>query len=476
MTIRRIGHLLVLSWIMISACKTGPSSITITHQELANHILADASLQTVERMARELLGKGFEAGGGYTQVWIRDMNTFIETSCEVYDQKEIRRHLLTFYYLQQKNGEIVDGFVPKGISDHHAVNHYTSSADSQHEGFKNTVKTDQETSLIQAVGKYIRKTGDRSILDAVVDHKTVRSRMAWSIGYILQNRYSPRYGLITGATTQDWGDVQPEDSPGVLVNEKTHWSCEIYNNAMFILALDTMIEFSATPGEKQKWMQLKDRISHNIRKHLWESRRHKFLPHLYLNGSPFPANFDESTMYFHGGTAVAIEAGLLSKDEIAVVNRQMLENVRLSGAASIGLTIYPPYPKGFFKNLKTSVPYTYQNGGDWTWFGGRMIQQLVSNGFVQEAYDEIRPMTNRVLTNKGFYEWYTRKRFTIEIKQDGVRWYGAGGKPDGSNDFRGEAGVLAKAIRLLREWAIKETRQRKLQVLLMVQPDSVSGS
>ena len=161
MVIRRIGLLLVLSWIMISACKTGPSSVAKTHQELANHILADTSLQTVERMARELLGKGFDAGGGYTQVWIRDLNTFIETSCEVYDQKEIRRHLLTFYYLQQKNGEIVDGFVPKGVSDRHDAGLYTSSADSHHEGFKNTVKTDQETSLIQAVGKYIRKTGDQ---------------------------------------------------------------------------------------------------------------------------------------------------------------------------------------------------------------------------------------------------------------------------------------------------------------------------
>jgi hypothetical protein len=343
-------------------------------------------------------------------------------------------------------------------------------------GFKNTVKSDQETSLIQAVGKYVRKTADRSILDAVVDRKTVRRRMAWSIEYLLQNRYSPRFGLIIGATTQDWGDVQPEDSSGVRVNEKTHWSCEIYNNAMFILALDTMIEFSATPGEKQKWMQLQERISHNIRKYLWDSRRNKFLPHLYLNGSPFPGDFDESIMHFHGGTAVAIEAGLLSRDEIAAVNRQMLENVRLSSAPSIGLTIYPPYPKGFFKNQQTSAPYTYQNGGDWTWFGGRMIQQLVANGFVQEAYDEIRPMINRVLTNKGFYEWYSRKRYAIEIKWDGVRWYGAGGKPDGSNDFRGEAGVLAKAIRMLREWAIKETAQRKPQVLLMVQPDSVSGS
>ena len=28
------------------------------------------------------------------------------------------------------------------------------------------------------------------------------------------------------------------------------------------------------------------------------------------------------------------------------------------------------------------------------------------NGYVEEAYAEIRPMIDRVIRNKGFYEWY----------------------------------------------------------------------
>ena len=77
-------------------------------------------------------------------------------------------------------------------------------------------------------------------------------------------------------------------------------------------------------------------------------------------------------------------------------------------------------------------PYVYQNGGDWTWFGGRMIQQLVANGFIEEAYDEIRPMIDRVIKNQGFFEWY-----------------GMGGVPSGSGHFKGSAGVLAKAIEMM---------------------------
>ena len=83
-------------------------------------------------------------------------------------------------------------------------------------------------------------------------------------------------------------------------------------------------------------------------------------------------------------------------------------------------------------------PYVYQNGGDWTWFGARMIQQLIANGFEEEAYVEIRPMIDLVIKNKGFYEWYA-----------------VDGKAKGFAQFKGSAGTLAKAIQMLREWAEK---------------------
>ena len=46
-------------------------------------------------------------------------------------------------------------------------------------------------------------------------------------------------------------------------------------------------------------------------------------------------------------------------------------------------------------------------------------------------------MIDRVLKNKGFFEWYDVKT----------------GEPNGSGDFQGEAGVLYDVIRQLRAWA-----------------------
>lgn len=405
------------------------------NQELAEAIRNDQSFHQVDSMARAVIGQGLNAGSGYSQIWARDMNTFIETACEITDQKVLREAILLFFALQQPNDEMIDGYVLKPEFTWNDTCPYYSDAAPEHVGFKNTVETDQESSLIQIVGKYIRKTGDKSILQQDVAGRTVMNRMEGMVDYLLRERYNEEYGLLFGAMTADWGDVQPNDDFGCDFNELSSRAIDVYDNAMFIIALDYLKEMSEDEAAKTKWQNLRDKIAQNVRKHLWDDANKKFIPHIYLDPSPIPAGFDENKIHYHGGTTIAMEAGLLSKEEVGIVNAQMLENVRLSGMPSIGLTLYPTYPEGFFRG-GMSKPYNYQNGGDWTWFGGRTIQQLIAHGYVQEAYDEIRPMIDRVLQNKGFFEWY-----------------GMGNVPSGSGHFKGSAGTLAKAIEMFREWA-----------------------
>ncbi|ULT24332.1 hypothetical protein KUH03_35820 [Sphingobacterium sp. E70] len=45
-----------------------------------------------------------------------------------------------------------------------------------------------------------------------------------------------------GATTVDWGDVQPEHDWGVHLDESSHIALDIYDNAMFLIALDNYID------------------------------------------------------------------------------------------------------------------------------------------------------------------------------------------------------------------------------------------
>jgi hypothetical protein len=260
--------------------------------------------------------------------------------------------------------------------------------------------------------------------------------MELAMQYLLDERWSSKYGLIHGSTTADWGDVQHTHPWGVFITEDTKFCVDIYDNAMMLIALDNMMEL--LPQTKDKWQAIRDGIAENSMKVLWDEKNQKFIPHAYLNGSPYPDDFDENEIYYHGGTAIAIEAGLLNKEQIKTSLNKMLSNVKASGAGSIGLTLYPPYPEWAFEN-KGMYPYGYQNGGDWTWFGGRMIQQLARNGFVKEAYEQLIPMTDRVVKNDGFYEWYTIDN-----------------EPEGSGTFRGSAGVLYSAIEMLEKWSTQK--------------------
>jgi glycogen debranching enzyme len=365
-------------------------------------------------------------------VWIRDYNTFIELAAQVFEPSKLKEQLLVFFRMQGEDGNIIDGFTPRKDAEL-AYDYLYFESEPRYAGHKNTVETDQETSLVQTVYKYVQSTGDAGFLNEIVDGKSVAERLEWAMDFLMEHRFNEKYGLIWGATTTDWGDVQPEHDWGVFLTEDTHYALDIYDNAMFLIALDHMMEL--VPATRSKWEAIRKQVAQNVRTHLWDEQEKKFIPHIYLEDSPFPDDFDESKIYYHGGTAVAIEAGLLSPEEIVVSLEKMVANVKAAGAGSIGMTLYPPYPDGYFKNPSMHA-FGYQNGGDWTWFGARMIQQLVRYGFLEEAYTHLKPMVDRVQANDGFYEWYT-----------------VDNQPEGSGVFRGSAGVLYTAIVLLEEAA-----------------------
>ncbi|WP_298739594.1 hypothetical protein [uncultured Chitinophaga sp.] len=425
--------LVILHVICMSLCAQLSFSQT-GNDQLAATILADSRLDTIQARALRLL-TGFTAGTSYGEVWIRDFNTFINGSLQVHPPEKVKDMLLLFFKMQGPGGDIVDGMIDTAKASGGYKFRYSALAPGW-AAHKNTVETDQESSLIQAVKKYIDATGDRSILTIQIDGRSVLQRMETALDYLLRERWSPDYGLITGATTIDWGDVQPETGWGVAINDKTKWAIDIYDNAMFVLALQDLQAMLA-PGYKplKNWKNIENQVRADVRKHLWMKNAQKYLPHLYLNGSPFSPAFNEKEILYTGGTACAILAGFHTREEIAAINRQMVQAAGKEQHATIGITVYPPYPLKEFPNMK---PYLYQNAGDWTWFGGRMIQALIKNGFIKEACDELTPMIDRAIANKGFFEWYDVQT----------------GQPKGSGDFRGEAGVLYDVIQLLRQWAM----------------------
>lgn len=411
--------LAIAATLVLVSCGGGGASAPSAEAALAATIRNDTRLSQVRAKARQVVAKDLNAGSIYAAVFIRDLNTFIELAIEAQGAQTVRAQLRRFLEVQKDDGQIADAIASEGYL------------------IRGTVETDQESSMVQAVTQYVARTGDTAFLSEQVNGVPVLQRLENALMYVYTQRFSAAYGLVWGGTRADWGDIQPEDIPGTSLTPDSHPSISIYDNAMLSMALAGMQDLQRAAGrDPGPWGARQGELRAAVRAHLWTGTQ--FIPHLYLDrGSPFPQDFDESRMYFQGGTAVAIQAGILEPAELELSFARMIRNKVDSGSGSVGVTLYPAYPAGFFAyTYWMGAEYFYQNGGDWPWFGARIIQQMVAHGNARLAYQELGPMLDRVLRDDGFFEWYTRE-----------------GKGQGSAEYRGSAGQIAKAIDVLSQWA-----------------------
>jgi hypothetical protein len=386
--------------------------------------------------AESLLRSGSTAGTDYPEVWIRDLATFIDLALDSSDAEALRADLEGFFHFQGEDGSIVDGYLPKDAQGG-PYDFIFSPSRPQLKAHKNTVEADQETSLVQAVRIYVEKRGDGAFLQKEIAGRPVLERLEAALGWLMRERWSEAHGLVWNGTTIDWGDLQVEDPNGRCLNEASHPALGIYTNAMFLTALRDLSELCAIAGrDASRLEKLADQTADRIRRHLWDTDRKKFIPHVYLNGSPFPEDFDEASIYYHGGTACAIQADLLENAEILDAFHTMKANQQAAGARTIGITVWPPYQVPEAPHRLFRKPFHYQNAGDWPWFGGRMVLGLIRHGFHGEAYEALLPMLEMTDAGDDFNEWYFPD-----------------GTPGGAFEFRGAAGVLGLAMKRWRAWA-----------------------
>ena len=127
------------------------------NEELIKQIQTNEYFEFVKSKALEIVKTGFNAGDSYGEVWIRDYNTFIELSTEVFPEETLKENLRVFFRLQREDGNIIDGFIPKEKAKQSEGGYVYIFTDLEpnYAGHKNTVETDHETSLLQAVYKYV---------------------------------------------------------------------------------------------------------------------------------------------------------------------------------------------------------------------------------------------------------------------------------------------------------------------------------
>jgi len=412
------GAAAVLCTLCLTAAEPAPQTTTFRSNIAELRPLWHLVRSTLGRNRVSFAGKtgavsGYSAGSLYPQIWIRDLATII-LAAKYYDGREgLISGLEEILSFQKSDGGLPDWIDSRGTSD------------------KNTTETDQEASMILAAAETVgivgpdwlkKKVGGRDILD----------RLDTALGFVLDKRFDAGHGLVKGAHTADWGDVGLEDGDqsAIYTDRDTHWTCDIYDQAMFhgaALALAALLRTSERSERAEFWKARAEAVRQASERFLWQEDRGFYRVHIHLD--PLVHPFNEDDMFAMGGNAQAILSGLADLPKTGRIIQTALARQSAYRLPTIGAALLPPYPRGTFKHPMVDDPYEYQNGGLWDWFAGRLIRAMFDRGFSAEARTALIEIAKKNLASGGLHEWDAPD-----------------GSGRGSSSYSGSAGSLALAV------------------------------
>jgi hypothetical protein len=367
---------------------------------------------------------GFAAGSDYPQVWIRDTATFIAYAKLFYSFDELAPGIEMFMAHQGHQGDIVDWIDLSGKVD------------------KNTVETDQESSLVLAA--YQIATSNPKWLTKKINNKTILQRLDLALQWVWQHKRNKKYQLIYSGFTADWGDNENTypDQRATKLSPKSTLVFGIYTQAKYLQAIDALINMAqiqpapAIISKKriQQWQQRRRLIQKQAQKVLYLKDKGYYITHIVPTEDKEKYFKMESEMLPVGGNAEAILAGLMDKSQTQRFLHVLQQRRKEYKLRTVSFTLLPPYPEGFFPHHLLFHPWSYQNGGEWDWIGARVVKALLFKGFPKEALEYLLEIVKKNLANFCIYEWEDRQ-----------------GTGRGALFYVGAAGVIGDAIQQLNK-------------------------
>lgn len=388
--------------------------------------------------------RGFGAGSSYPQIWLRDSATIIPVSRYYYPLEYLTSWIEEHLAHQGGDGQLND-WIAAGEAEN-----FRTAAPRVREVYqgndastgkavvisadKNSTEADQETSAVDAAYQVFQITGSREWLNRNVNGQSLISRLDLSLEYLLKQRFDASHGLITNAFTADWGDVSPAypDQRAIYLDSRTPVVVGLYTNSLFYRAamqLAEMHEGNAGAERALYWRAKAAMIKANVNKHLWQEERGFYRLHILLTPQLLAGAIDDSDIFAMGGNAVAALYGVAEDEQAKRIFEAAEQRQRRYNLSTIGGTLLPPYPKGFFTHPAVSEEYSYQNGGQWDWFSGRFLLAEFERGYSVRAYRQLLEVAGKCARNNGLYEWDDRE-----------------GKARGSANYAGSAGALGAAV------------------------------
>jgi len=402
--------------------------------------LQDFFRPALEANRKELAGrtgavKAFGAGARYPQVWLRDSATVVPLARYHYPAEYLTSWIEEHLANQAPDGSL-DDWIAAG-----PVSAFAADAPRAREVFragatvlsadKNTVEADQESSAVLAVCEAFRITGDGGWLRKPVGGVSLLDRAGRALAFLAAQRFDARLGLVTSGFSADWGDVSPAhpDQRAIYLDDRTPLVAGLYTNARFVEAaecLGDLYQAGADAGAAKQWRDTAAAAKAAVNRGLWQQARGFYRMHLPLAAGGPP---DDSAVFATGGNATAILAGIADAARPRRIFAVADERRRRFAVSTISGTLLPPYRAGLFAHPILREPWTYQNGGQWDWFGARLVLAAFQRGESDRARRWLGALARKAQANGGLHEWHTR---------DGL------GR--GSPTYAGSAGTLAAAV------------------------------
>jgi len=402
--------------------------------------LQDLLRPTLEANRKEFAGRtgpvrGFGAGERYPQVWLRDSATLGPLVRYHYAAEYLTSWLEEHLANQAEDGGLDDWIAPGPASA------FTEYAPQARELFrtgpvafsadKNTVEADQESSAVLGVCQAFRATGDRTWLRKSIGGVAILDRANQALRFLLAKRFDARLGLVTSGYSADWGDVSPvhADQRAIYLDDRTPLVAGLYTNGLFVQAARCLGELHGTIGDAdgaRRWRDTAASVASAANRHLWQDARGFYRMHLALRAAGLP---DDAPLFAMGGNATAVLSGIADGRQARRIFAVAEERRRRYAVSTIAGTLLPPYRAGLFAHPVMREPWSYQNGGQWDWFGARLVLAAFEQGDAERARRWLGALARKAASNGGLYEWHTRA-----------------GEGRGSRTYAGSAGALAAAV------------------------------
>jgi hypothetical protein len=198
---------------------------------------------------------------------------------------------------------------------------------------------------------------------------------------------------------------------------------------LFVQAARCLGDLHQTLGDTagaERWRKAAAAVTAAGNRHLWQETRGFYRMHVPIGATTLP---DDSSTFAMGGNATAILSGITDEGQARRILAVAEARRRRFGVSTIAGTLLPPYRAGLFAHPAMREPWTYQNGGQWDWFGARLVLAAFEHGQGAMARRWLGELARKAQRNGGLYEWHTRE-----------------GEGRGSGTYAGSAGVLAAAV------------------------------